>query len=1279
MQKLSISIDMGAKYNGVFIAKISENRIIDKKAECVVIDKNSLNFSKADRRANRHKVRNIKRRKLAKRVLWEILNKNSFTKEQQELIQGLLNNRGYNYISTSVEFDRLEDESAEFLNAKFEELKDLQTQDDFIKFLSNDRFDDENELLSFLKNYIEKFDKESKKKKSEFDREFKDYSSIIKKDLRILRDFFSDIENEIKTGSKPRKKYFEDIKKEIDSYDFIEDKEKFFNIIGNISNLQLRVLRKYFNNKFDNVLDDKKLYKKLNEYFKRFHDKEFKQKVFDVFNKSNSAKEFLETCNPLLTIPPYEDMNNKDTYKCNSMLIKDIVVTQGLKDSIDAILKERAFEFLDNDNLSYSQRLQRVLDVNSKLIDSTIHPRNVFKHQKDSSNIKWYQDVLKDNFNEFSEFAKKFYQQEDKIIKGLYDESFIFKKCNCNTPYKNNIKHTLLKPIYSYEFDEKEADELLKNIEENRKLKKFIELISKSAKEYQNSFYNVIEACFSNEKCSEDSNIKKIVRNLDENLQFLKEILKDKKSYLSKIEKVDKDNLKRVINIFKQTYEILFDNLKGFSKTCKNCSIENSIRSSEENPIAKRLLSDVAKPIDGMLDMMLDRIAWEIVKSIDEDMVREIGKLEIILEQNRFDFEENLKDIKKASNKNIKQKKREYKDPLSVNICPYTGKNIDKGEWDHVLPQSKQRYNSKANLIYCSSEGNRFVKKDKEFTLEDIHPLHLEEVFGKFLDNKNNKKQNQKSNQAVIDIEKIKEFIKKELATIDKDRFTNFNNLNLKQQIALRYALFMKGTDSFKKAVGIIKLDKTKTISNGTQKRLARLIYEKFLNRFKRVEADCIIVDNREISATRREFAVNKETGEVNSLFKEDIQDTHSHCIDAMVAFYLANTNHNFLDEVYLDTSKTINVKKAKTFINADDIKSFKLFQDTIYSEHYRHFTKDEKIVDLLIEHNLLYINKNSKKIYIKDKVDIETIAKIDTNRLSNLLFEAFNKKDKELLKSLKPLDKKRFITIRKDIASIFYNKGKLLKFEDIKKQIPPYQEKTYSAVFELLKDMDEFDFEKYQQKMTKFFKLQKRKRGKKRHIFSLPAIGQNAQYRVRRQEQFDILGSENIATRTYLSNNKLIKAPFFSKNVIPLKIKDLLEMVDLDENAKHIYEVSVVFDKLENIDEIKELKKYLEKLKYYLTEKSRLTIEVKFIKDRFADIDFSKIKQFDGAKDEEFKKFLQNYIQNKDLILYKYIGSIRDGLKGKATLLDSNKETITLQYKAETSKNKENLILKSI
>ena len=378
MGKLSIAIDMGAKNNGVFICKIEDRQILDKKATCIAIDKNSINFSKKSRRENRHKDRNYKRRKLAKSVLKELVDFSKYDEKQQESILGLLNNRGYTFLSTEVEFEELSEVTFEFNKLYLKELSKYKTKDDFEEYFTNG-FEDEKLLLKFLdnqvahiqklkddlenflkqkqiivdlkslqeKNILKKFknfsyvknllykykyqnigrnekeimpnllNEEFDNSKIDFEKEFEyieglsfdknalENKKTIQEDLKLVIDFFIGVKKEIETGSKPRKKYLKDIKDEIEKLDFIENKEQFYNLIGNISNLQLRVLRKFFN--YNSSHKDR--FEILKKYFKAHHykkesEKKTKALLFKELEKYTSFEQFLKSCNPLYTIPP---------------------------------------------------------------------------------------------------------------------------------------------------------------------------------------------------------------------------------------------------------------------------------------------------------------------------------------------------------------------------------------------------------------------------------------------------------------------------------------------------------------------------------------------------------------------------------------------------------------------------------------------------------------------------------------------------------------------------------------------------------------------------------------------------------------------------------------------------------------------------------------------------------------------------------------------------------------------------------------------------------------
>jgi hypothetical protein len=94
-------------------------------------------------------------------------------------------------------------------------------------------------------------------------------------------------------------------------------------------------------------------------------------------------------------------MNNRGTYKCNSLLIKD-ELSNNLQNSINKLLNTEYFEILKEENLSNSQLLQRILDINSKFIDKDIYPRNLFKYHKgDFIHLKMLEneDFLNNNYD----------------------------------------------------------------------------------------------------------------------------------------------------------------------------------------------------------------------------------------------------------------------------------------------------------------------------------------------------------------------------------------------------------------------------------------------------------------------------------------------------------------------------------------------------------------------------------------------------------------------------------------------------------------------------------------------------------------------------------------------------------------------------------------------------------------------------------------------------------------------------------------------------------------
>ena len=325
-----------------------------------------------------------------------------------------------------------------------------------------------------------------------------------------------------------------------------------------------------------------------------------------------------------------------------------------------------------------------------------------------------------------------------------------------------------------------------------------------------------------------------------------------------------------------------------------------------------------------------------------------------------------------------------------------------------------------------------------------------------------------------------------------------------------------------------------------------------------------------------------------------------------------------------------------------------------------------------------MYVNRNNKKCFLKniEELNEKTIYKIDVQKTSNLLHELFRARDKNSLSKLKFLDMLRYATSRKPIEDIFFDKNreKLLPFDKIK-NIPPYSQKTFKAIYKQLKELPNLFVEKNSKKVlnekifndfveTLYKSKQKnplvRKRGKKRHKYSLPITG-SPKFRVKRGDIWQVYGNKDIASKNYIIDGEIKPISYFSKNVVPLKVADLIDCLLVDKNTPTVYDVEI---------NISEVNKYLNALKYIVTEKARCMVIASFKKRAF-EIDFDKLEVFDGKKDNEFKKFIKLYIDNKELLLSDYIGAIRDGLNGKAAVLYLGKEEIVLEYKAAINKAK--------
>lgn len=1132
-------------------------------------------------------------------------------------------------------------------------------------------------------------------------------------------------------------------------------KDEFYKFVGNVANIQTRVWRRYFNfvnykmPNFDKdklkIYDDGKLAKQILRNFRDFryekkHEKDTFEKIKPIMQnlmkelkskkeqKSVLALTFLKSTDPVLTIPPYESRINKNPRACNAMSIKpeSKIITPNLTNITKKIFASDEFGFLlidengeittpdFNDKKITAKYLQRFLDISkSKLNDSDLYPRNLIK---DNAKIEIFKRFLSDDeIKEFLKFSKAYYDEVDSAKKGVL-KGDILKVCGLHTPHKHKNKAELISALFiknhgqisSEEFD-KLCDFMqntgkYKSKAKNtkpRKIAKFFEDLDEVRKSYQNAFFNealnTLKALNENNDKNLDANLRKIVQDYEIIAKSIQENIKFCKFQTP----FEASNLATNLNYLLQLGDIIFsDKNAGFLKTCKEHTMENLLRSGGE-AMASRLPSNSGKLINGKIEMYLDRLAYEIIKQSPK--LDDFDEVEINVEMNKFAFEENAVAIglkkgikndendekaKKAEN-DEKAKKTKNENDL---ICPYGGEVISQSncEYDHIIARNDKGFNivfnSTANLIPCKSSAN-LEKSNKIYKLDDLNKTHLKSVFGT-------------SNQA-----EIKDFISKNLATIDEKTYTNFYNLSKKEQIAFRYALFLREGKDFGKAVRLLNQDKIKGYSNGTQKRFVNLLIEKIKKLSKKIPNFSVnFIDSKMLSATRTELSIMRE-----DIRKQNIQDSHSHCIDASLVFHLVNSKliknsnsqreflYDYFDEIYLSQSEIITPKNKQYLELKTNIARKRLFDDSVYSLVYEQCDNGKfiRIEDLktLRDLGLLHTRKNGKKIQVPagQAIDENALKKyfVSTHKVFDKIFEYFENKNIDGLKELKFLDNYLQSYKREDITKIFLtdNKNKKLKnlAKDYKKLTP-----NVAKFYQILKENEdkisriENGKVKIDENAIKslykqtFDKGEKRKRNKTRCIYSLSMIADNSQYVIRRNGGYMGLKGDKIAAKNYLFKNKkgefdIQSVPFYSKNVLPKKISDILTILSLPKDALLVYDFTDI-----NLAKIspeimpQNIAKHIAKLDFVISQAARHITRLYLRKNSFDDINFDELKDF-TLSNKEFVKLYENY----DKLFKSVLGTPRVEKQelSSAKILQNDSEILGFEYTASNSANFKALI----
>ncbi|WP_369178518.1 type II-B CRISPR-associated RNA-guided endonuclease Cas9/Csx12 [Candidatus Thiodubiliella endoseptemdiera] len=635
-----IAIDMGAKNTGVYLNHFEQGEDPttsgNTQGKTIVIDSTNITWSQADRTKKRHQIRTNKRRKLSKRLLKLTLSEYDIKPDlkQQEYLNGLLNRRGYTYLVEGLDEDLIKQSFvAEYFVKKhaefFKEKKSFYT--DFLTISNNIN------QAKALKTVLTLSKKEAKKEVEENQQEFANAYDNIK----------SVLNTQIKAedeGHKYRTIYLKNIKADIENSDLLTpllsylDANKLANLIGNISNLQLRVLRKYFNDENmklgDTWLPDK-LHLIFFKWVRSWHAKQEneKQNRQDILNLKSNANilDILTVLDLEKTIPPYEDQNNRRPPKDLTLKLKPQGldkhltdwedITQLLADNyiLSPIDKHITTEIDIQEGLENNAKPQKdkgkdqdtkarqiLADTLHRILDRTIildpYKLRWLEQGSDTPDAKKAQDLLNQHSNNQADniiaLAKKYYAEVAVAKQGLWsseDENSLFFRCNTNPPHKGKLTHKLVGHILRETFTEEDVVNFREQcwhqkIKGNSTVKSLAGKIEETRKEHGNGFNYIVQTIKKRNYVLENNDTTQAQKDrwakYKKDYKEVDEAIKNTELVAEKINQfLDHGKQEKYNNPFSiaQLYNHLETEITGFSKTDKFNTEENAWRDKEQS------------------------------------------------------------------------------------------------------------------------------------------------------------------------------------------------------------------------------------------------------------------------------------------------------------------------------------------------------------------------------------------------------------------------------------------------------------------------------------------------------------------------------------------------------------------------------------------------------------------------------------------------------------------------------------------------------------------------
>ncbi len=481
-----LAIDFGAANSGVVSYTYSSGNLLnepDTVKKGYLFKVGDIQFSQRNRLARRHQRRGIKRRQMARRLIFLILKDyfkiDEIKPETAVFIQSLIRRRGFTYLTEELDESVIKNADPEFLYAEFPEIFSKKSGESVLEQLLNVA-SDADKLTKALNDQWIQADKKTLEKhiKEKYPDADKDLINTYKELHGQIKNYTEKVYKAVKEGHKTRKEYFKSIRADIENNwktlkELHTEKphkltaDGFANLIGNISNLQLRVIRKYFNTPVDpktgkpvespDVFYPEKLGIKIRKWVRSWHiDKKAdeikiqKEVYLSLKGKEKNIIEILMSMDPDKTIPPYEDMNNRRIPACQSMILDPINLNKHYPDWREWT-KALAAEFerewvaecsIENFGIHYNSEI-RIADQkkNGKVKLKKKEWEDEKEMKKTSEDMAKIQEFLVKNSPDLTAFAPKEWDEEtSSFVKDAISSIIPIEKpiiTNIYTPRKN--------------------------------------------------------------------------------------------------------------------------------------------------------------------------------------------------------------------------------------------------------------------------------------------------------------------------------------------------------------------------------------------------------------------------------------------------------------------------------------------------------------------------------------------------------------------------------------------------------------------------------------------------------------------------------------------------------------------------------------------------------------------------------------------------------------------------------------------------------------------------